>query len=102
MGLVDQVGLQGVRHQGVQDWGDHHLHRHLRYQDLDHSEVLLHHQVHSNHPGRCYLVEHHPQDCYRHICDVDKARPHHQDNHLDLDWRIPEEKVSDCQCHVVA
>ena len=99
---MDQVGLQEVHHQGVQDWGDHHLRRHLCYQDLDHSEVLLHHQVHGNHLGRRYLMEHRPQDHYQCIHDVDKARPHHQDNHLDLDQRIPEEKVSDCQCDVVA
>ena len=31
MGLLDQVGLQEVHHQGVQDWGDHHLCRCLCY-----------------------------------------------------------------------
>ena len=101
MDLVDQVGLQEVCHWGVQDWGDHHLCHHLRYQDLDHSEVLLHHQVHGYHLGHRYLMEYHPQDHYWGIRDVDKAEPHRQENHPDLDQRILEE-VNNCQCDVVA
>ena len=38
-------------------------------------------------------MEHRPQDCYRCIRNVDKARPHHGDNHLDLDQCIPEVSV---------